>query len=390
MSLHTSSTIVSVVVASLAILLIDVAEAGCKTVTTFNTALTPRVNDYWNRRGIIVDPVAAESTDVLCLQELWYEDDMRNFIDNLKSIYPHHYSGLHTRINHLKSDRYRGWFSFAASACSVSEIGSLIWNVLPCAYRQGCFSTFKKSSEAGLGCLAQKCGDVLRKDNIDPDCVSCLVISSSSVNDVRSRCWRATGDDLRMNPSGLMIMSKTALPADKTYYSPYFPGQDMVLHRGYIQTEVDGVGKIVCTHLTSVFPHYWEYDLPFSSYEEQNQAEINVTYNRLQGQDYVIGGDFNTGPAVSSSDPEKNLTGEALQSYALFQHYGYDTSTYLSDDGRCTYCSDNPLVSYSNNYIDDVLVMGNAFDSVTKQRVLDQKNPPLSDHFGLRARLCKN
>ena len=65
-------------------------------------------------------------------------------------------------------------------------------------------------------------------------------------------------------------------------------------------------------------------DLPYSSYEEQNQAEINKTYNRLEGLSYTIAADFNTGPEVSSSDPEKNLTAEAPNSYALLQHYGYE------------------------------------------------------------------
>ncbi|GFS00145.1 hypothetical protein ElyMa_002808500 [Elysia marginata] len=235
MSLHT--TVVVVVAGIALLLLLDAAEAGCKTVTTFNTALTSRVDRYWSRKDLIANALAAESADVLCLQELWYEDDMREIIEDLKSIYPHHYSGLHTGINQLKSDRERGWFSLAESACTISQVGSLIWDVLPCALRKGCIGVFRKSSEAGLGCVAKECKEILQQDNIDAKCVSCLVISSSSVSDITSRCWKAYGDDLRLNPSGLMVMSKTVLPKDETFYSPYFPGQDMVLHRGYIQTE---------------------------------------------------------------------------------------------------------------------------------------------------------
>ena len=60
-----------VVVAAVVVVLVDVAAAACKTVTTFNAGLTPRVDDYYRRRGLVNDALAAESADVLCLQEFW-------------------------------------------------------------------------------------------------------------------------------------------------------------------------------------------------------------------------------------------------------------------------------------------------------------------------------
>ena len=39
-----------------------------------------------------------------------FEDDMRHLVDDLKSIYPHHYSGLHTKINKLEDDSW-SWVS---------------------------------------------------------------------------------------------------------------------------------------------------------------------------------------------------------------------------------------------------------------------------------------
>ena len=60
-----------VVVVASVIVLADVAVAGCKTATTFNTALTTRVGNYYGRRGLIADALASESADILCLQEMW-------------------------------------------------------------------------------------------------------------------------------------------------------------------------------------------------------------------------------------------------------------------------------------------------------------------------------
>ncbi|GFO37525.1 hypothetical protein PoB_006403000 [Plakobranchus ocellatus] len=374
---------VLVVVAALLVIFPGEASGGCSTVTTFNAGLAPRVDKYWDRRDLIADALAAEGADVLCLQEMWFEDDMRHVINDLKSMYPHHYSPLHTGKNKLKDD---SWSWFARSACKASELSAMIFYLLPCAISKGCAKVFSESSEAGLGCVASKCSKTLKDNSIGPNCVSCLVISSSGVLDITDRCHKVFGSDLRMNPSGLMVMSKK--PLSNSIYKPYFEGRDMTLHRGFIQTEVEGVGTMMCSHLTSVFDHYWEYDLPFSSYAEQSLAEIDVIHQRLGTSNHILAADLNTGKAVSSSDPAKNLTAEAPESIARLTSYGYNTDKYLTDDGRCTYCISNDLVKSHNVAIDDVLVMGNAFSSVTKQRVLDQKNPSLSDHYGVRARLC--
>ncbi|GFO49843.1 hypothetical protein PoB_007634800 [Plakobranchus ocellatus] len=308
---------------------------------------------------------------------------MYNVINDLKSIYPHHSSALHTGRNKLEEES-SNWFP--QSACSMLEISAMTLYLIPCAITQGCFGVFFKSSEAGLGCLASKCGHVFRDESIGPNCISCVVMSSSSVLDITDRCHKMFGSDLRLNPSGLMVMSKK--PLFNAIYSPYFDDKDMTLHRGFIQTEVEGVGKIVCTHLTHAFEHYFEYDLPFSNYSEQNLVEIETIHERFGTSNHILAADLNTGQAVSSSDSEKNLTAQAPESIDLLTSYGYDTEKYLSDDGRCTYCLSNDLVRTHNVAIDNVLLMGNAFSSVTKQRVLDQTDPNLSDHYGVRATLC--
>ncbi|GFO40408.1 hypothetical protein PoB_006691300 [Plakobranchus ocellatus] len=377
-----------VVVASLVVFLDEACGTrSCSTVTTFNTGLTPKVREYRDRRHRIADALAAEDADVLCLQEMWFEDDMRNVINNLSSIYPHHYSPIHTGRNKLEDDS--SWHLFAYSACSMSDIIAMFVHIVPCIQRRDCWDEFSRSSAEGVSCLARNCSKVLQRQSIGADCLSCMILSSSGVSDIYDRCYQISGADLRLNPPGLMLLSKR--PLYNTIYTPFFEG-DMMLNRGIIQADILGVGKIACTHLTYPLPLYLEYDLPFTTYKEQSEQEIANIHALLGTSNHILAGDLNTGKAVSSSDPEKNLIARAPQSINNLTSFGYDTDKYLTDDGRCTFCkSSNSLVRRRRNIaIDDVLVMGDAFSCIRKQRVLDQANLSLSDHYGVRATLCTN
>ncbi|RUS70340.1 hypothetical protein EGW08_021901, partial [Elysia chlorotica] len=190
----------------------------------------------------------------------------------------------------------------------------------------------------------------------------------------------------RLNGPGLVVLSKQEI-VSASYHS-YFPGKELAIPRGYIQAEIADLGTVVCSHFSAVFPYYFEYDLDFSSYVQQQQAEIAVIQSRFASRDHIVMADFNTGPRVETAvSVDKVLAGEAPQNYQLWLDGGYNIS-YFSDDGRCTFCDNNPLVDYSNNVIDYVMFKGD-YTSQSSQRTLDQ-SPPLSDHFGIRRTVCKN
>nr|KAG5708255.1 hypothetical protein BaRGS_021189 [Batillaria attramentaria] len=240
---------------------------GEDTLLTYNTALTPTIPGFEDRRDRIPAAVATEAAnaDFLCFQELWYEEDVRGVLEAVEDDFPYHYSYLHYDVS------------------------------------------------------------------------------------------------------------------------------DMTGHR---RRRVENGAPFLCSHLTSVSLNtYYEAKLPYSSYTEQQQAEIQDLENKFSGTPHVLMGDLNTGPG-RSGEGDENLIAEAPDNYnMLVSDMGYD-NPYLDGDGRCTFCESNLVVQTrgltGNKVIDHILVKDLGNDSSSAQRVLDDPAlGQLSDHYGIRAGVCR-
>jgi len=191
----------------------------------------------------------------------------------------------------------------------------------------------------------------------------------------------------RLNKPGLELLSKKTI--SKISYTSYFPQKDMTVERGYIDADIDGIGKVVCTHLTSVNEYFLEYDTDFTNYRDQQNAEIHQLIAKFKDINHLLVGDLNTGPEVVNYDePEKNLKWEIEEHFKRLNQSGY-RAPYFEQDGRCTFCEDNPLQSSDNKAIDHILVKGEGVKVDKIYRVLDQTVPTqLSDHYGVEAKVC--
>merc|ERR1719244_23136 len=105
--------------------------------------------------------------------------------------------------------------------------------------------------------------------------------------------------DSRFNGPGLMVMSK--YPVISAKYTDFFPDKRMFLRRGYLEVEIENIGLVVCTHLSADFKTYYEFDTPYTSYLEQQSAEINKLSSNFGNTDHILLGDLNTGPTVHHS-----------------------------------------------------------------------------------------
>merc|ERR1712025_871779 len=140
-------------------------------------------------------------------------------------------------------------------------------------------------------------------------------------------------------------------------YEDYFRGKQLVLQRGFLQAEIENMGQVVCTHLSSPFEDYWEYDMDtLSSFLEQQTEEIQILLQKFGSMDHLLVGDLNTGPArLDFTDKQKNLTEEGKGNFQILEDAGYST-TYIEQDGRCTYCSHNPLVTGTTEFLIDFVL----------------------------------
>jgi len=369
---------------------VTAVQSSCSSVTSFNTALLNLVPQAETRRPHIAPGLRDTGSDVLCLQEVWLESDMRPLVESLQDTYPYHYSAIHYRQGDIrKPTSEMGWteyFKYKASVfspCTASDHVTLM-SLMACALREGCVSKMSESGLLGTQCITQQCRTITK--SLSQECVSCVVLQGGSLAGCSPNPFNSLN---AMNRPGLVLMSKT--PMTSPQYVEYFPDNEMVTERGYLEADISGVGKVVCTHMTALFDVYYEYDLHFDNFTVQQAEEFATLTRHLAGADHLLMGDLNTGPQVAG-EGERDLDGEGEVNFLrLTGQYAYQ-APYFSQDGRCTYCTDNPLLgNTTNKVIDHILVKGQSQSVTNIERTLDTMLPsgvPVSDHYGVKAEVC--
>ncbi|KAL8585147.1 hypothetical protein ACOMHN_013162 [Nucella lapillus] len=381
---------ISVVLAVAAMAVGPVTCSNCsggskETVLTYNAGMTTTVLGYDTRRYAVVDAIEgqASETDFMCLQEAWFEEDVKNVLDRLQNNFPYHYSAIHNSVGNLRADSgskswfFPGWSTMACSLWKIVKLGACV--TLKCGH-----------SLHDQKCMVENCGDHLY--GLSQDCRSCVSASSSSVSDVVGKCTSAVMEYNRMNRPGLLILSRR--PLTDVQYVQFHPGRKVLLERGYIKaTTADGMTK-VCTHLSARLPYYFEAKLTeFTSFKEMQRNEILQLNRTFGGTRHVLMGDLNTG-IVRNEIGLPVLNGEFAENYELLSNLLYQNA-YMQNDGRCTFCSsENPVLKaqgkqYGDIAIDHVLTSpGVTADVNSSQRVLDDLSQMLSDHFGIQQDIC--
>lgn len=104
----------------------------------------------------------------------------------------------------------------------------------------------------------------------------------------------------------------------------------------------------------------------YPNYDAQQYDELTTLFEVVTSvENPILMGDFNNGPA----SPGTNFAWELPFHYGLMTARGF-VSPYILEDGRCTFCVDNPSVDFpSNLVIDHVYVTTDAY----KGRVLSAK-----------------
>ncbi|KAL5005274.1 hypothetical protein ScPMuIL_018730 [Solemya velum] len=294
--------------------------------------------------------------------QVWFEDDVKEIIKETRNSFPFSYSALHGDNGDFDQGIINMPMCFGPGA----------YDTILCTLTK-CSNTANNAEF--IACADTDCGLM----NLEEKCLSCLRFTPASsifqtcVSDVTQT----------VNSPGLLLLSKSPLRNRST--TRYIPDTKQLLPRSYLMADVERVGKVVCTHLTSnLGDDYYEPLLPFASWEEQQADEVDhlLTLTAPMTQ-VVLMGDLNTGP----EDAENGISGEFEENYNKLTSEGL-LSLYPEDPGLCTYCNENPLIDQSYNVsliLDHVMVKG--MNAVSAQRLLDDNiegQPfPLSDHYGV-------
>ncbi len=295
--------------------------------TTYNLGLATGYVDYAEeRRPKLIELIQTFNTDVICMQEVWTEDDAKAVVAGVAATYPYsHYE--------IISDDTVG-----PPACTQADTVDL----LACV-EDKCDGV--PSSEI-TNCVLNNCGTEFGA--LPDGCVNCLAANiGKEIPEIVSICQAGSPKFTYGGANGLLVISR----------SPISDPQHLALESSLVQRSVLGVtvnlpllGKvaIACTHIASDLSKDIPYTGPFASYEAENKAQAEAVRDFLatygaSASLRVVMGDINSGPGSGTTvTPEIPLAG-----YSVLKDAGFAVfPSAMGDSGMfCTFCADNALIN---------------------------------------------
>ncbi|MEY4543931.1 MAG: hypothetical protein RL685_126 [Pseudomonadota bacterium] len=354
------------------------SDSGQLSLVTFNAAIGVGLAPYAAQRlDAIERALATLGADVICLQELWQPADVERIATNLVSEFPYSHrsvlaGGAALEARCTDSEAALLLECLNTSCAEVEQAG------LPLCAIANCATAFTQT--------AQPCQQCVVANQAAPDVTS--LIDLCSTDDGSAQDYE--------NQTGLLLLSK--LPLTDTRYLAL---ESSLADRGVLGATVQsGSGPIslYCTHLAASIGEVVPYSGPYGSWQGERIAQIGqllpwVTETRSADDRAVLLGDLNCGPETPLA------SGASPDAYVLFSDAGF-TDPYVAEDGRCTFCGNNPLNGFANGseegaLIDHVLLDGFAdAPAVTGTRVLDGEltvsadgsdvTTAHSDHYGVK------
>jgi len=342
------------------------------TFVTYNAGLAVGfVPDAEGRLDDIGPALAELDVDVICLQEVWNDEQVAAIKAATSSAFPHQ----HWPEPSQSDD----------ASCASGELDSLA----SCLDDAGCADECVDEVD---DCLFDECG--LPFLTLPSACMRCAMAGvGGDPDEILETCESDPVAYAYDGSFGTALISRHRISEVN----------DLVLEsttnrRGVISAQVElpqGDVTAYCTHLTAVFDTIpYPRDIGDWETEQADQiAALNVAVRNTPSARSVLMGDLNTGPAIGGFEAE------AGDNWELVVEEDWSTPYLDLEDPPCTYCADNPLLAGSaddddSRIIDHVLVRG--FSEVLEaDRILDGSLPgtescgtdygdgALSDHYGV-------
>ncbi|CAC5418713.1 unnamed protein product [Mytilus coruscus] len=250
-----------------------------KSFLAFNARLLSSVPNKDDRLKELSGALLTENADVVCLNQVFLQDDIQTLYDDIKQVYPNIYSSIHdgTTNNFLPS---------TTSPCS--DVTFLL------AFRCMEFNCSRTTAIKDIiECDAQNNCNFW--NSISQECLSCLLT-------IGAQCLTKPSN---MNVAGNVILSKFSIEKDE---SSFYASVKQVNRQGKLIVEIAG-RTIVCTNLqTTLNDEYYEPETKtiFSTWAEENlkQAECILENFRRQGK-VMLMGDLECGPEIPSNGIRK-------------------------------------------------------------------------------------
>ncbi|MBR57486.1 MAG: hypothetical protein CMH54_05430 [Myxococcales bacterium] len=383
------------------------------TMATWNVGLAYEFVDYAEeRQPLVLNELAnLEDIDVLCLQEVWTEDDRTAVKETLEG------KGYAVHIYHTEGTKGGG--------CTLENSQPM----LDCVAEYGCEET-----DDMVGCAVDNCSTEMA--GLGNECLGCLTndltrtldqMMENCLENEEASSWSNGGHN------GLVLAIKPEISESDILFGEGDMAAYLVWRSYLTGTWLNSDGEpvtAVCTHLTAVFS-----SIPYLGFMTENDtvksdceaacADLedptscihrcyytaeqagqidqllaldlgeDETYGAIGAPDFILG-DLNCGPDVQ----ESGLVGDVEENYQRLVDAGWTSA----NTTVCTWCGlENEILSDagSDHVIDHVLLSSDvvAKYNVESTRIMDQSytitseegelTTSLSDHFGVAVTLTR-
>ncbi len=341
------------------------------TVTTWNVALSPNYVAYAvERQPAVLDALQTVDSDIICLQEVWFEparDAVRAVLES---------NGYNVHI-------YLTEGGDASGGCTVEESDPL----KNCVYD---FECDKVDPESLVSCVTDNCGEELGQ--VSSECSGCMAQNLSlPVDEIMEQCIGVVGAIAFSHEghNGLVLASKS--PLSNIEEADFDASLN---YRSYIKATIaEHDVQVVCTHLTA--DQSIPYTGKYSGYPEEQAQQVDQLLGVIASNPrLILIGDINTGP----SNEAAGISAEIPENWQKFTDAGWSSHT----ASECTWCPDaNSLINSGTDLtIDHVMTHTSWADGLTgtSTRLFEEtvtiqdadgvdQVVNISDHFGMTTTL---
>jgi endonuclease/exonuclease/phosphatase family metal-dependent hydrolase len=302
-------------------------------VATFNLGLAfGYVPEATARVDPIIDALEASAFDLVCLQELWVDQNedgewttevIDRVLQGVAGTYPHAYWSR-TRVPDDAPE----------VGCSIEEADMLLACAEPACGHE--------PPDNLANCVLANCGEEFEATS--SPCQTCMVTNlGQPLEDIVEACRGVTrGGVVYDGHNGLAIISKHPLESTGIIELDYTLTARSVLHA---TVDLPGAGPtdVYCTHIAADLTGEIAYPEggSFSSFGEENAAQTEVILEHAEqasASNVALFGDFNHGPALGS------YRAELPENYQMVIDAGFESPLTQLDPARCTFCDDNLLL----------------------------------------------
>ena len=307
-------------------------------LTTFNAKMTDDLAFKVKRFKKMEFVLAENSSDIICIQDLYGNNVLDEVRNMLKRDYGYDYS-LYAKTSNDDEDLEYTEAQTIPASCSTNDIAPVISCVM-----QNC-------PDYDAGCIVQSCWQSFLE--LPTDCRNCMIgggmeaISGGSYNEILEKCMQTTRIPAKRleyefsGNSGVLLASKLPMSNKQPVKLRSF---------GRMRTAVaanvskEGIGKIqiICTSLSPVSSI--EYDGFGESWEDEQLTQIEQILAIPAEDDVVqriILGDFDGNLAAGNIRENNPAPVALLEENGWYDPY-FDIDTKEGPD--CTLCPENPFV----------------------------------------------